>query len=110
MSGEAKACALPGRAVGKNDRRPWDMTVLDIAECDRLEIVLPLKPGELAGIRPETWPEEVRALAFRGATDWVDGHRERAVRAISYGVADGVCVLVLHHAPKAAANVDTDGA
>lgn len=93
------------RAAELTELHPWESKALDIAGCDRTEIVVPLNEFEKAGARPESWPDAVMRLAYREAERWIDQHKEtRGLRAISYGApsVDGrqVCVLILHHSPK----------
>jgi hypothetical protein len=102
---EQTNCPLP-RGAQTAELHPWETHALDIATCDRTEIVVTLYEHEKAGTRPESWPDAVRVLAFRQAERWIDEHAARAVRAVSYGAPrlkkddKQVCVLILHHSPK----------
>lgn len=104
---EQTSCALP-RAAAKAELHPWDTTQLDIAKCDRTEIVVPLYEHETAGTRPETWPDEIRRLIFKYAEAWVDDNKTRAAKAVTYGLQKhprdrtACCVMIIHHSPRGA--------
>jgi hypothetical protein len=85
--------------------RPWETTVLDIADCERTEFAVALNNGEAAGIRVETWPPEVRAFMDQHVGRWVEENKEtRIVRAVTIAAPkhDGVqsCLMILHHSPR----------
>lgn len=94
------------RALELRENAAWSTHALGIESCSRLEIVVTLYEHETASVRPDDWPQGVRAKMFRNAEEWVDTHKDRAVRAITYAIAtyDGLraCVLILHHAKKGA--------
>jgi hypothetical protein len=97
--------SMPRQAEG-TELHPWETKVLDVAGCDRTEIVVALYEHETAGTRPETWPQVIQNLIFKYAGEWVDEHPERAVRAVSYAAPKykqtdrQCCVMIIHHAPK----------
>jgi len=98
-------CALPRRPES-TELHPWETKALDIAGCDRTEIVVALYEHEKAGTRFETWPAAVRVLVERELERWLAANETRAVRAVTAAApkqkSDGrqACILVLHHSPK----------
>ena len=85
--------------------RPWETTVLDIADCERIEFVVALNNGEAAGVRIETWPPEVRAFVDQHVSRWFDENKETLIiRAMTVAAPKhgGVqsCVVILHHFPR----------
>jgi hypothetical protein len=88
-----------------HDLQHWMTTVLDTRDCARFEIVVPLLEHESAGLMFETWPAQVRNQVTKYLREWhAANEAARAVRAISYGLADDhggkCCVVVVHHAAK----------
>ncbi len=98
-------CTLP-RAPQAAEHHPWDSTQLDIKDCDRTEIVVPLYEHEKAGTRPDSWPAEVQRLIFKYAESWVDDKKTRSVKAVTYGLQKDArdnrlcCVMIIHHSAK----------
>ena len=86
-------------------RAPFDLTLLDLADCTRTEIILPLYEHEKAGQRMESWPAAVQVRAAREVQNCTAEQSGFVLRALTTGVikyrGKPSCVLILHHAKKA---------
>jgi hypothetical protein len=81
---------------------PFDATAIDLARCDRLEIVVTLYEHEHAKHGFETWPEAVQKMVRRQVEDWLAKNAARDIKCISTATidADRACLLIIHHDAK----------
>lgn len=105
------ACELPRQAaladtphtqIDDEMRKQRDqITTLDLAGCNVTYINVRLqeheKPG---GQRFEQWPQAVRVIMEREASAFVERNAGVAVRAVTTGVGDRMCVLAIHWRTK----------
>lgn len=93
------AAELP-RPVETRPRRTFDVSSIDLGD-NRVEFVVQLYEHEAAGMRIETWPPVVQNLFEKHVAAWRAQHAAVTLRAITHGVVDRSCVLILHYAEKA---------
>jgi hypothetical protein len=84
---------------------PWEASVIDIANCQRTEFVMALRPRETAAAWIATWPAEVQASMHQHLNSWMKENKDtRVVHAMTMAAVkhDNVqaCVLMLHHTPR----------
>jgi hypothetical protein len=77
------------------------IATLDLDGCNVTYINMRLqeheKPG---GHRFEQWPQAVRVIMEREVNAFIERNAGAAVRAVTTGVADRMCVLAIHWKPK----------
>lgn len=94
------ACELP-RKIEARPRRAFDACAIDLGD-NRVEFVVQLYEHETAGMRIETWPATVQNLFEKHVAAWREKHPSVTLRAITCGVVERSCVLILHYAEKPA--------
>jgi hypothetical protein len=75
-------------------------SALDLAGCDRLEIVVGLYEHERAGLRFETWPPKLQNDIATLIAQWIERNPTRVLRAQTCAVQERACVMIVHHAAK----------
>jgi hypothetical protein len=94
------------RAASSRLVKAWQANAVDIADCQRTEIVVPLLEHEHPGsMRFDGWPPAVQALierevercsASRAALDLV----AITSAVVRDGAKGSACVVLLHHRPR----------
>lgn len=105
---DAPAASITSREIAGPEPELTGVCSIDVAGCDRLEVVAALHEHEKAGQRPHSWPPRLLAEIDGFADDWLARHPGAAVRSVTYGVGrnhkgQACCVLVLHYRQKAPA-------
>lgn len=90
------------RALQARDVGAWESQAIDIRGCAQLEIAVSLYAHERAGLRFETWPDVVRRDVLAVVETWSAKNPDRMLRRFATGVEAGVCVAIIHHAPREA--------
>jgi len=75
-------------------------SALDLAGCDRLEIVAGLYEHERAGLRFETWPPKLQNDIASLIAQWMERNPTRVLRAQTCAVQERACVMIIHHHAK----------
>lgn len=84
------AGALPG----------FEHAPVDLSRCDVLLISCGLTSKEQAlGLSIAEWPAGVRVRITSQMLGWIKANPTRNILLLSSGFADGVCFVMLHHAP-----------
>jgi hypothetical protein len=101
------SCELPRRAdladTPHDDMREQreQITTLDLAGCNVSYINLRLQEHEKAGgQRFEQWPDAVKRIMEKEVASFIARNAGAAVKAVTTGVNDSVCVLAIHWRPK----------
>ncbi len=75
---------------------------IDVGDCDRVEFCVALHEHERAGHRVESWPAAVKVQIERAMATWAERNGGRRIVLVSSGIAERMCVLIVHHRDKAA--------
>lgn len=91
------------RSTTIRDMIAWEGCAIDLSDCTRIEILVPMNEYENAGPRFETWPDVIRRRVEECVQAWLKQNTARAIRLVSSGVVDRTCVLIIHHFDKTGA-------
>lgn len=100
---DAPACNMRDRA-----HPLFDLDSLELNKCHSFEVNTALNEFELVhpGIshRWETWPPAVQDRIAKPLNEWLARDPSRAIRLTSFGLHQGVAVVIVHYQHKAKAS------
>jgi hypothetical protein len=80
---------------------------VELGDCNVLIVSCSLTPNETAGgLVLNDWPAGVRVRVWGQVEGYFKAHPDRVARLVSSGVSEGVCFVMVHHAPKKSGGMD----